>query len=261
MKSVQPNFKREVAIITGAGQGIGFAIAKALIVAHAQVILNDVDANLAEQAASKLNGLNAGKCQPHVGDVSQTKVIEEMVELAVTKFGSLDIVVANAGITIFKPFLEFGAIDFQRIMAVNLQGSFFLVQTAAKVMQTQASGGRVLLLSSIVGQRAFPHSTAYAMSKAALSMMARNLVLELSPHNIRINAIAPGATLTERTKTTNPDYESTWQQHNPDGQVAHPSDIAEAALFLLSPLARHINGQTLTVDGGWTGVGNHPTDF
>ncbi|MEM1327387.1 MAG: SDR family oxidoreductase [Bacteroidota bacterium] len=255
------NFKRQTAIITGAGQGIGFGVAKALLEQGANVLLNDLDAALAEQAANKLNELQKGKCIPHTGDASQPEVIDDIIHSSIHQFGTVDIVVANAGITIFKPFIDFELADFQKIMAVNLQGSFFLTQAAAKVMQQQENGGQVLLLSSIVGQRAFPNSAAYAMSKAALSMMARTLVIELSPLGIRINAIAPGATVTERTQENNPDYASTWRRHNPDGQVATPEDIAETALFLLSSAARHINGQTITVDGGWTGVGNHPKEF
>lgn len=255
------NFHQQTAIITGAGQGIGFGIAKALIEQGANVLLNDVDTELAQKATHDLNQLQKGKCVSHAGDASQLATINEMVNSSIDQFGSLDIVIANAGITIFKPFLNFELADFQRILAVNLQGSFFLTQAAAKVMQQQANGGRILLLSSIVGQRAFPNSAAYAMSKAALSMLARTLVLELSPLGIRINAISPGATVTERTQQNNPDYAATWQRHNPDGQVATPKDIAETALFLLSDAARHINGQTITVDGGWTGVGNHPKKF
>lgn len=248
----------KVAIITGAGQGIGRSMAKALVEQNNLVVLNDINGDLARQTASELNALDAGKCIIQVGDSSEKSVIEEMVNLAVTEFGRLDIAIANAGVTMFKEFWMFELADFQHIMKVNLQGSFLLVQAAAQQMREQESGGHILLLSSVVGQRAFPYSTAYAMSKAALSMMAQQLVVELSPHRIQINAIAPGATLTERTSKSDPNYEAEWQKHTPNQQVAYPDDIAKVALFLCSDAAKHINGQTITVDGGWTGLGAHP---
>lgn len=248
----------KVAIITGAAQGIGRAIAKALIEQNNQVVLNDVNANLAVKTMAELNDLNGGKCVVHVGDASKMSVVKEMIEVAITEFGQLDIAIANAGITMFKDFWNFELPDFQRIMQVNLEGSFLLTQLAAQQMRLQQTGGRILLLSSVVGQRAFPYATAYAMSKAALSMMARQLVVELSPHQIQINAVAPGATLTERTLESDSNYETEWQNYTPNQRVAYPEDIANVALFLLSDAAKHINGQTITVDGGWTGLGAHP---
>jgi len=126
-------------------------------------------------------------------------------------------------------------------------------------MRSQGGGGRILLLSSVTGHRALRQLSAYGMTKAALEMMARALVVELSPFGIAINAVAPGATLTPRTMA-DPDWEAGWARAIPLGRPASVADVAAAALFLLSPEAAHITGQTLMVDGGWTSLGAAPPE-
>lgn len=251
-------FKDQVAIITGAASGIGFEIARRLAGEGAFVVLNDIDIEQAALAGTRINSEFPGHCRAYAGDAASVKVIESLVEQAVSSFGRLDLVVANAGITLFGDFFEFKPADFRRIMELNLQGTFFLTQAAARQMRDQASGGRILLVSSNIGQRAYPYLTAYSMTKAALSMMARSLVLELSAYGININAIAPGATLTDRTQLEDPAYAEVWSELIPLRRVGMPEDMAASALFLLSEEARHITGQTLVVDGGWTGVSRNP---
>jgi NAD(P)-dependent dehydrogenase (short-subunit alcohol dehydrogenase family) len=124
-------------------------------------------------------------------------------------------------------------------------------------MKTQGTGGSILFTSSVTGHQAHKQLAAYGMSKAALEMLAKHLVPELSPYRINVNAIAPGATLTERT-LHDPEYAATWAQLTPLGRAADVSDIADAATFLVSPQARHITGQTLIVDGGWTSISPSP---
>ena len=142
-------------------------------------------------------------------------------------------------------------------MRVNLLGSFLLTQASAQVMKEQEEGGAILLTSSVTAHQSHENLSAYAMSKAALEMLAKNLVLELAPLGIRINAIAPGATLTERT-TSDPDYAKTWSKLTPLGRQTSVEDIANSAVFLLSDAARHITGQTLIIDGGWTSISPSP---
>jgi NAD(P)-dependent dehydrogenase (short-subunit alcohol dehydrogenase family) len=142
-------------------------------------------------------------------------------------------------------------------MHVNLGGTFFLAQAAAKQMQLQKTGGSLLFMSSVVGHQAHEKLAAYAMSKAAIEMLAKNLVIELSSSQINVNAIAPGATLTERT-LEDEEYEKTWSRITPIGRPASVGDIANAALFFVSDEARHITGQSLVIDGGWTSISPSP---
>lgn len=259
----EKKFTGKSAIVTGAGQGIGFEIVRQLVLQGARVILNDQDAELAEKAADKIrleterNQGPAGTCLALAGDASDIDFIGQLVYTAVSRFGQLDIVIANAGITLFGDFLSYTPESFFKVLQVNLGGSFFLAQQAALQMRQQVSGGSILFTSSVTGHQAHKNLAAYGMSKAALEMLARNLVIELSPYHITVNAIAPGATLTERT-ADDAGYEKTWSAITPMGRPASTSDIANAALFLVSPLARHITGQTLVIDGGWTAISPSP---
>lgn len=249
-------FQNKTAIVTGAGQGIGLEICRQLAAAGANVVLNDIEVALAEEAARSIQQ-TGDVCLAYAGDCSDYSFIQTMVDETVKKFGGVDIIIANAGITLFGDFLEYTPEDFFKVMQVNLGGSFFLTQQAARQMKAQATGGRILLMSSVTGHQAHKNLAAYGMSKAALEMLAKNLVLELSPFNITINAIAPGATITERTKS-DPNYEKTWSGITPTGRPATTTDIAQAALFLVSPEAGHITGQSLVIDGGWTSVSPSP---
>ena len=251
-------FSNKVAVITGAGKGIGFEIARQLVHEGASVVLNDIDEKLVIAAAAELSLERPGKCIPCPGDAADLDSIHQLVERAIEMFGHLDIAIANAGNTLFGDFFEFSVGDFQKVVNLNLQGSFFLAQQAAKQMRLQGSGGRIILMSSTIGLRAYPQLAVYSMTKSALHMMAKSLVLDLSPYDITINAIAPGATITERTLLEDPDYENCWKELIPNGKAAHPRDIASSALFLLSDNACHITGQTLVIDGGWTAVSPYP---
>ncbi|MFA6085002.1 SDR family NAD(P)-dependent oxidoreductase [Mucilaginibacter sp.] len=247
------NFKSKIAIVTGAGQGIGFEICKMLSEKGATVILNDIDADLATKAETFINENHGGNCLAMVGDSSDLAFINKMVDTAVDLYGQLDIVIANAGITLYGDFLTYSKESFSKVMDVNLGGSFFLAQAAAKQMKQQGKGGSILFTSSAVGHQALKSLAAYAMTKAALEMLAKNLVIELSSYKINVNTVAPGATLTERTMEE-ADYERIWSNITPMGRPAYVTDIANTALFLVSDEAKQITGQSLIVDGGWTSV-------
>lgn len=250
-------FKDQVAVVTGAGEGIGLEIARQLALQGAAVLLNDIDAELAVKAAQDIC-TEGGTCVGVGGDVADFQVVHDLVSRAVTDFGRITIAVANAGLSLWDDFFDFKPQDFQRVLAVNLGGSFFLAQAAARRMRQQGSGGRLLFLSSVAGNQAIATSSVYAMTKKGLEILARSLVSEVSSHGITVNAIAPGATVTPRTVTVVPDYEAIWSTVIPTGRPAYPSDMANAALFFLSPAASHITGQTLIVDGGWSATSPEP---
>lgn len=250
----QQPFTGKAVFITGAGVGIGFALCKAFAAAGAMVALNDVDEALAQAAAGKINGTLPGPTvTPYAFDVADVSAVQTAVHHFAQQHGRLDIVIANAGITQYGKFLEYTAADFDRVMGLNLRGSYFTAQAAARQMiERGTTDGRILLMSSVTGVRAFKSLGTYGVSKAGIIHMARVLALELGAYGITVNAICPGAIVTERTVADDPDYAAKWGVVTPDGRAGEVDDIVAAALFLASPTARHITGQTIQVDGGWS---------
>lgn len=248
---------QKVAIITGAGQGIGLEIAQLLALKGHHIILNDLEGGLLEDALAFLRPGSKGKILGIQGDSGDRDCIHELVNRANSEFGQLDIAIANAGITLYGDFWQYQEDDFMEVMRVNTGGTFFLAQAAASIMKTQESGGSLLFTSSVTAHQAHKNLAAYGMSKAAIEMLAKNLVIELSQYHINVNTIAPGATLTKRT-AMDEDYEKTWSKITPMGRPATVTDIAHAAAFLVSEEARHITGQNLIIDGGWTSISPSP---
>jgi len=249
-------FAGRAAVVTGAGQGIGREIARQLALEGASVLLNDQEEWLAEEAARAMRA-EGGVVVAAGGDVADPRVTPGLVEKAVAAFGRLDAAVANAGITMHCDFLDYRPGDFDRLLSVNLRGSFFLAQAAARRFREQGGPGRILFLSSVTGHMAIRQMAAYGMTKSALEALARNLSLELAPLGITVNAVAPGATATPRT-LSDEGWEEAWGKATPDGRVATAADVAAAALFLLSDAAIHVTGQSLVVDGGWIAKGAVP---
>jgi glucose 1-dehydrogenase len=192
---MQINLYNKTAIITGAGQGIGLRIAEMLHASGANIILNDVDDALCKEASAKLGN----RCLAMTGDSSDPAFIQKMVNKAVEAYGQLNIAIANAGITLFGTFSDYPVADFDRVMDVNMRGTFYLAQIASNQMIKQGTGGSLLFTSSVTGHQAHKNLAAYSMTKAGIEMLAKNLVSEIAEHGINVNCIAPGATLTERT--------------------------------------------------------------
>jgi 3-oxoacyl-[acyl-carrier protein] reductase len=253
---VSGRFASRAAVVTGAGQGIGREIARRLALEGAGVVLNDRDEALAREAAREIEA-EGGLARASGGDVADVATTRGLVEQAVSAFGRLDVAVANAGVTMHCDFLDYEPSAFERLLAVNLRGSFFLAQAAARRFRAQGTAGRILLLSSVTGHMAIRQMAAYGMTKAALEALARNLSLEMAPCGVTVNAVAPGATATPRT-VAEAGWEEAWAEATPDGRVATAEDVATAALFLLSDEAAHVTGQSLVVDGGWIAKGAVP---
>ena len=198
-----------------------------------------------EQA--KINDeIGAERVLPYALDVADVDKVREMVDDFAGRHGRLDVVMANAGITNYGAFLEYTPEAFDRLTAVNLRGSYFTAQAAAKAMiRTRNENGRIILLSSVTGVQAFLNLSAYGVTKAGLRMMARALALELGSYGITVNSICPGAIHTERTVADDPKFDSNWAGVSPTGRVGFVEDVAETAMFLASPEARQITGQTI----------------
>ena len=182
----------------------------------------------------------------------------ELVDFAVDELGRLDVFVANAGLTRWSPFLEMDEATWDEVVDLNLKGSYFGAQAAARRMVAQGDGGRIVFSSSVAGIVTAGNLSAYGVTKAGLAHMARVLAVELGQHGITVNALAIGATVNERNLGDDPEYSENWAGVIPMGRVGEPRDVAAALLYLASPDAGMVNGHTLVVDGGWTAVGDVP---
>lgn len=240
--------KDKVAIVTGAGRGIGRGIALMLAREGAKVVVSDLNhedclsvvAELEEQGAQAL----AVQC-----DVSQKEAVDKLMAEATAKFGTLDILVNNAGIYPFIPFLEMSESEWDKVIAVNLKSIFLAAQAAAKIMP---AGGKIVNISSIAAFVGFSGLTHYCASKGGMNGMTRALALELAEKKINVNNVAPGAI--ETPGATGAMTEEAKKQMNsniPWGRMGQPEDIAAAVAFLASAGADYITGQTLVVDGGY----------
>ena len=240
----------KVAIVTGASREIGAAMAEALARDGAAVLVAHLgEAELAQATVDRIRTAG-GTAEAHEADCASLPENQAMVDRAVAAFGRLDIFAANAGLTRYLPFLDYDEATYDTVMDLNLKGSFFGAQAAARQMIKQGDGGRIVFSSSVTGVAALPGLSAYGVTKAGLRHMARCLALELGPHRIAVNALGIGAILNERNLNDNPNFAAHWSRVSPAGRVGYPEDVARALLYLVEN--PYVTGETLMVDGGWT---------
>jgi len=237
-----------VALVTGAGAGIGQAIAETFAAAGAAVAVSDLKVDAAEEVARAITAAG-GRSISLACNVTREADLVAAVEKTVDVFGSITILVNNAGGGGPKPF-EMSMEEFRRAYELNVFPVFRLCQLVAPHME-KAGGGAILNVTSMSAENKNERMASYASSKAAESHVTRNVAFDLGPRNIRVNAIAPGATRTAALqKVLTPEIEASMLKHTPLKRLGEPSDIAYAALFLCSPSASWISGQVLTVSGG-----------
>lgn len=238
----------QVAIVTGAGAGIGRASAETLAMAGASVVVSDRDVTTAEETAAAIRA-GGGQALALGCDVTDEDALVSLVARAVGELGRLDILVNNAGGGGPRPF-DMPMSDFERAYRLNVYSVFRLCQLAAPHMKA-AGGGAVVNISSMAGENTNKRMASYASSKAAANHLTRNIAFDLGPMGIRVNAIAPGAIKTQALASVlTPEIEAAMLKHTPLGRLGEAADIANAVLFLCSPLATWVSGQVLTVSGG-----------
>lgn len=238
----------QVAVVTGAGAGIGRAIAQTFAAAGASVMVSDLHLEAAAAVAAEITAAG-GLAASMACDVTQEDQLAALVSGTVARFGKLTILVSNAGGGGPKPF-DMPMSDFRRAFDLNVFSLFRLAQLAAPEME-KAGGGTILAITSMAAENKNKRMAAYGSSKAATSHLVRNIAFDLGPRNIRVNGIAPGATRTDALNSVlNPEIEEKMLSHTPIKRLGEPQDMANAALFLCSPAASWISGQILTVSGG-----------
>lgn len=242
-----------VALVTGGAGGLGRAIVRRLCDDGVAVGLAELPEFIsqAEEVAASLGE----RAMAVPVDVRQPATIQAAVEWTVERFGSLDVVVCNAGLNIRKVSLEVTEADWDGVVDVNLRGVFFTAQAGAVQMVRQRSGGKIVCIASIMGLVATPwHAVAYAASKGGVVNMTRALAVEWAPHNIQVNSVAPTYVETRLTERLLQDeaFREAVLARTPNHKLATPEQIADAVAFLASRRADMITGVTLPVDGGWT---------
>ncbi len=242
--------KDRIAIVTGAARGIGLACCERLAAEGAIVVLSDIE-DAVGQAASKTLNASYMHC-----DVSKPAEVRRLIEGVVAQHGAIDILVNNAAIAISGDLLDVSEADFDRVIAVNLKGSFLMLQAAARLMVKQAQDGRkpgsIINMSSVNDTLAIPSILAYCVAKGGVSQLTRAASITLAPYGIRVNAIGPGSIRTGMLNSVVSDKAAMNRvmSRTPMGRPGEPAEVASIAAFLASDDASYITGQTIYVDGG-----------
>lgn len=248
------SLENKVAIVTGAAQGIGFAIAKRFVSDGAKVVIADIDDTKGEEAVEDLQTI--GEAMYIHCNVAERLDVRNMVAETLNAYGDIDILVNNAGIVVGADFLELEEDDFDRVLSINLKGTFLCSQAVARHMVEKIEGGGepgcIINMSSVNSVLAIPSQIPYCVSKGGVSQLTKSTALALAPHGIRVNAIGPGSIMTEMLSAVNSDREARnrLMSRTPLLRIGEPAEIAGVAAFLASADAGYITGQTIFADGG-----------
>ena len=243
------------AIVTGAGAGIGQAVAETLARFGARVAILEIDPDAAARSADAIRAAG-GEALALPTDVRDAAAVERAVDETATRLGDIDVLVNNAGGTFAAPFLDSVEKGWDALHRANLKSVYHCTQAVARRMVAARRGGSIVTVVSIEGVRAAPGYAPYAAAKAGAISFTQTMAVELGPHGIRVNAIAPDVCLTEGLRALVPEGErERFAWTIPLGRAAEPDDVAGAVLFLASDLARYVTGVTLHVDGGTHAAG------
>jgi len=241
-----------VAVVIGAGSGIGRASAFALSRHGAWVICADLDADTARESADEICQ-NGGMAEPRAVDVADEHGVRDLLQGVVKQHDGLHVAVTTPAVNVRKPLLSYTTEDFDRVVRLNLKGTFFLMREAGRIM-AEAGRGSIIAFSSIRGQVVEPGQSVYAATKAGIIQMVRTLAAELGPLGVRVNAVAPGVVDTPLTAQVkeDPEWYQAYAAKNVLGRWATPEEIAGPVVFLASDASSYVTGSVLFVDGGWT---------
>ncbi|MFY9751803.1 MAG: SDR family oxidoreductase [Candidatus Acidiferrales bacterium] len=244
--------QNKVAVVTGAASGIGKAIATTMAREGASVVIDYVGDPAGANGVVQAIQASGGKSAAISADVSNPGQVNELIQKTVGAFGRLDIFVNNAGIEYKHPFPEFPFDLWQKVIAVDLTGPFLCAQAAAKIMIRQGSGGRIINISSVHEDLPMPTNAPYCAAKGGLRMLMRTIAVELAPHKITVNNIAPGAIFTpiDADVEANRSIEGKLMAEIPLGRWGKPEEVADLAVFIASDSAAYCTGGTFFIDGG-----------
>lgn len=245
------DFSGRVALITGAGHGLGRGIARRFAEAGAQVVAHyHTSADAARELAAGINR-TGGHCEALQADLTAADQVDRLFEQVQSRFGRLDVLVNNAGLFFERPLLEMTPEEWEQVVAANLRTVFLCTRAAAPWMARQG-GGAVINIATLETHAPAPGHSHYDAAKAGVVMFTRSAAQELGPQGIRVNAVSPGLIWREGIEQTWPQGVDAWQRNAPLARLGRPEDVADACLFLASPAARWITGVNLLVDGGMT---------